>query len=645
MADQNKIVYNIQVNAEQGTATIRELNGQIVATQVPVSDLRREFGNFAKQVNATDFNRFNKGIDKVKTKLDGSSKAAGASTSATLELGRVLSDMPYGIRGVANNVQQLASNLFFMSKATDESTGKAIGFKGAIGGLLKNLLGPAGVLVAFQGIIALFDHFSSSAKKSKEQVEGLTQEFTKLLSKLDDLQGVLPDALSGLLERIGINGDDSGFVEFNKGLNTTLKILNNEFPEFKKAYDNLSETQKKDPNVISKLIAKYRELINVRKDIVEKEESIRRIKEIGGKHAEYNLKTNQEAYKSLILRKIELENIFKKEEKIAKLKNRDKATLLFDTDELTKESLRYVRELQKVDEKIALLSTKDKAGRLVILRDFHMKRLLETNDANSELVKSYKKYYAQLISEAEKSSITTNIDLSFGDRGGLTPEQIKEHLRERTAARIEGMMEASQAITGFMDSEFQREITIERNKTNALNNELRERLNNENLSVSERKNIQLQIARNDEDLRKKQEKIEKKRFKMQKAANISQALVSTYLAAAQVQASPLFPDPVSKGIAMGATIATGLANVATLARQKFQSSVGATSTAGALGGGGSGGADRSFNFNLAGASQENQLAQALQGQFDQPIQAYVVSRDITNQQQLDQDILTNASFG
>ena len=38
---------------------------------------------------------------------------------------------------------------------------------------------------------------------------------------------------------------------------------------------------------------------------------------------------------------------------------------------------------------------------------------------------------------------------------------------------------------------------------------------------------------------------------------------------------------------MAATLAYGLANVATLARQKFQSSAGATSTAGALGGGGS----------------------------------------------------------
>ena len=200
-------------------------------------------------------------------------------------------------------------------------------------------------------------------------------------------------------------------------------------------------------------------------------------------------------------------------------------------------------------------------------------------------------------------------------------------------------------MTEFLDGEYQRQVTIEQNKTNSINNELRERLNNENLASGERKNIQLKIARNDEALRKKQEKIEKKRFKTQKAINISQALLSTYLAVAQVQANPLDLNPVAKGISMAATLAMGLANVATLARQKFQSSAGATSTAGALGGGGSGGGnDRSFNFNLAGASRENQLANTLQGRFNQPLQAYVVSRDITNQQQLDEEITSSASF-
>ena len=41
---------------------------------------------------------------------------------------------------------------------------------------------------------------------------------------------------------------------------------------------------------------------------------------------------------------------------------------------------------------------------------------------------------------------------------------------------------------------------------------------------TERERIQLQIGQNDEKLRKKQEAIEKKRFKLNKAANIAKLL-------------------------------------------------------------------------------------------------------------------------
>ena len=189
-------------------------------------------------------------------------------------------------------------------------------------------------------------------------------------------------------------------------------------------------------------------------------------------------------------------------------------------------------------------------------------------------------------------------------------------------------------------------MDIEQNKTNALNNELNKRLLNENLSKSERERIQLQIGQNDEKLRKKQEVIEKKRFKLNKAANIAQATIATYLAAAQVMANPLDLNPVTKGIAMASTIAMGLANVATIARQKFQSSAGSGGTIGAAAGGDGGeGESREFNFNLAGSTQSNQLTQSIAGQLSQPIQTYVVSSEITSQQQLDLSISNTASLG
>ena len=47
-------------------------------------------------------------------------------------------------------------------------------------------------------------------------------------------------------------------------------------------------------------------------------------------------------------------------------------------------------------------------------------------------------------------------------------------------------------------------------------------------------------------------------------------------------------------------------------------------------------------FPLVGRSNENLLINAIQAQFDKPLKAYVVSRDVTNQQQLDGMIVSQA---
>jgi len=50
-------------------------------------------------------------------------------------------------------------------------------------------------------------------------------------------------------------------------------------------------------------------------------------------------------------------------------------------------------------------------------------------------------------------------------------------------------------------------------------------------------------------------------------------------------------------------------------------------------------------FNVVGAAPENQLAEAIGEQDKQPIKAYVVSNDISNQQELDRNITDEASIG
>jgi len=76
-----------------------------------------------------------------------------------------------------------------------------------------------------------------------------------------------------------------------------------------------------------------------------------------------------------------------------------------------------------------------------------------------------------------------------------------------------------------------------------------------------------------------------------------------------------------------------------------------------LGGGGGGGASvgglgggadaqpQAPSFNVVGATETSQLAEAVGGQAQQPIQAYVVSNDVTSAQSLENNIVEGATLG
>ena len=200
-------------------------------------------------------------------------------------------------------------------------------------------------------------------------------------------------------------------------------------------------------------------------------------------------------------------------------------------------------------------------------------------------------------------------------------------------------------ITDFVNGEFERQLTIEENHTNKLNEELNNRLLNEKLSASERKNIQNEIAQNDEALRKKQNEIKKKQFNTQKAFNITMAVVDTYAGATKALNDPTIPSAIARMALASATVVSGLAQVAMIARQKFQPDAASTPIRTSGGGGSGGGASRTFDFNLVGSSENNQIADAIGSQFNKPLKAYVVSKDITNQQQLDANTKSAARFG
>ncbi len=125
-----------------------------------------------------------------------------------------------------------------------------------------------------------------------------------------------------------------------------------------------------------------------------------------------------------------------------------------------------------------------------------------------------------------------------------------------------------------------------------------------------------------------------------KALGVASATIDTYVGANKAIAQGGFAG-IAQAIAI---IATGLTNVKTILSTKVpQPNVAGISSGG-------GGSTPSVPpappaFNIVGASGTNQLADAIGGQTQQPVQAYVVANDVTSAQSMDRNIVEGASLG
>ena len=134
-------------------------------------------GNIPKKIKLTKNE-----INKLNLELKKTSESSGAATSSAMELSRVISDAPYGIRGMANNITQLVSQLGYQANATDKVTGKTVGYVGAVKGMIGALTGPLGVVFAITAVISIFDFLYGANKKAETSTDDLKSSFEDLAS-------------------------------------------------------------------------------------------------------------------------------------------------------------------------------------------------------------------------------------------------------------------------------------------------------------------------------------------------------------------------------------------------------------------------------------------------------------------------------
>jgi len=198
--------FNIRIKVDDGKAKVQidGLTKGFVNVETAVSKLNSELRNNSQALEGTarwykqqisllkeqrdataktaeDYARQTKAIEQVQIRYRALSSDvsqfnkvnedqisnAGLAGATLTELGRTVSDLPYGFRGIANNLSQL-STLFITL------TAKTKGFSNSIGLLLKQLRGPLGFVLAFQAVISLLDFFSQKTSKATDDVDGLT---------------------------------------------------------------------------------------------------------------------------------------------------------------------------------------------------------------------------------------------------------------------------------------------------------------------------------------------------------------------------------------------------------------------------------------------------------------------------------------
>jgi hypothetical protein len=260
-------------------------------------------------------------------------------------------------------------------------------------------------------------------------------------------------------------------------------------------------------------------------------------------------------------------------------------------------------------------------------------RLKEASQTRKEIVKETTQ---EIIKETRKQGEITQEEEDFFTQMLIDSEAEKDKIRQEAKAKQE---EDELMLMQFRGDLYKQDIdNVE--KAEAEKKKLRE----DNLKSSVKAgvdalNLIASIAEMNagEDINR-----QRKAFGIRKAANIASATIDGYKAVLSTYADTP-GGPVIKGIAAAIAGAFAALQIASIAKQEFNAS--ATSGGGSnLGSNNmsSGASTITPNFNIVGNAQ---ATNPLAGLGNQPLQAYVVSGEVTTAQNLDRNRINYATFG
>lgn len=759
MAEQN---INIKIKVDkQGNVELKSLEkgfDKIKITAKQASQAAKQLGvDISKIKTSGNINVAANDFNKLSKAMSGASAASGGATASVLEVGRVVSDLPYGIRGVANNLQQLASNFAFMAK-------QAGGAGAALKAIGSALMGPLGILVAFQAVIAAIDYFSANMNKAKDvMAEMSAQTITTNVAKLHLLREALNDNNVALedqvlaLKKASTEFDElNGFIEGGSinldAFNSQISTMIDRMKEVAFAKAVLKETEEVMQNFVKTVVKgagptfgeQVAGLLNpfasgemlgaarFAKDAADFEKQYSKLydlllakqkdgdgiilehlfgKESKSGRGKRNAILKQQLFdlSKLILDSYKKQALMLEENEIEQMNIKQR----YERDEVKRRKDSFLeRQKQRYDDFMKKAKTdKERAQATKVWQDSQKQAEEEYQEAltaidvkhaaerHVKMLELERKFAEELVNQ-RLAQAQANQSRMESLRAGTGAGRLNRPMSAVGAEDIEGQNEAFRARMEVEQQNF--EDDLERKKQNLLNEGFT-LLEVERMIQGERHAFQMSQA--EQEIELERNKIEAKRqinleyaswaqglgdifagiagenkalataaLILQKGSAIANVIVDTQAANAKITANmlaeqaafnasaaatSLVAPPLSaafkamsvkagvlgKGRILKNNIGAGI-SIAKIAATTLQSRSAGGGGAGGGGEAGGGAPSREFDFNLVGSTGVNQLAQGVGAQFSQqPIQAYVVSSQMTSQQQLDHTIQTQASLG
>lgn len=596
----------IRVEGNQATASMNDMT-------LSTKELNKELKNLS----------FNAGKSKPK------GNATGGATATVLELGRTISDANYGIRGMANNLSQLVSNLVFTTKAA-----------GGLGAGLKSiwsaLMGPLGLILAFQGIIALLESFAMKSKDAAGAADELNKSLKNEISLLKVYVNVLNSSTISLDKRIAAL---KGASKLDKELSKALKEANGD--------------REKEAEILNEYLEDKKLELAIKEKEVEVLEALNIAKEAQAKVDE-NIGDNSERYFRILAGNSGTSRQYAEDEKERNITRRNANNLAHE----------YLELLGQLDEKEEEVSTKkkirEKKDKAPVFGDpiFDVDALMEGYDESKTLEFDLRRRYldsrALFYDEARIQASESNNRILEDEIAHREKMLIQADMS--SLERIQAENELAMMRMDLQDQEFEHEMLL-------LDLRMQAQL--------EYVDFVSGLGQVFTTLGKESEALAKVGLVIQKGAAIAGVVIEAQKANAEILSASATEVGFYKASAAATALASpqisaGFAKLAIAAevgaaKRITKNNVGAgiaianilattltsrtAPSAGGRAGGGEGGGGRTFDFNLVGSTGTNQLAEAVGAQFQEPIQAFVVSSQVTSQQELDLEISTGASLG